>query len=66
MREALEVGYRLIDTAQAYGNEEDMAAFAALDDGSLPRIFDHDDPKTIAWLLGEYVKKNQLDGGTLY
>jgi len=23
-------------------------------------------PKTIAWLLGEYVKKNQLDGGTLY
>ena len=43
--EALEVGYRLIDTAQAYGNEEDMAAFAALDDGSLPRIFDHDDPR---------------------
>ena len=66
VREALEVGYRLIDTAQAYGNEEDMPAFAALDDGSLPRIFDHDDPKTIAWLLGEYVKKNQLDGGTLY
>ena len=64
--EALEVGYRLIDTAQAYGNEEDMPAFAALDDGSLPRIFDHDDPKTIAWLLGEYVKKSQLDGGTLY
>ena len=64
--EALEVGYRLIDTAQAYGNEEDMAAFSALDDGSLPRIFDHDDPKTIAWLLGEYVKKSQLDGGTLY
>ena len=56
----------LIDTAQAYGNEEDMPAFAALDDGSLPRIFDHDDPKTIAWLLGEYVKKSQLDGGTLY
>ena len=66
MRDALEVGYRLIDTAQAYGNEEDMAAFSALDDGSLPRIFDHDDPKTIAWLLGEYVKKSQLDGGMLY
>ena len=66
VHEAVEAGYRLIDTAQAYGNEENMAAFAALDDGSLPRIFDHDDPKTIAWLLGEYVKKNQLDGGTLY
>lgn len=47
-------------------DEEDMAAFAALDDGSFPRIFDHYDPKTVAWLLGEYVKKNQLGGGTLY
>lgn len=47
-------------------DEEDMAAFAALDDGSFPRIFDHYDPKTVAWLLGDYVKKNQLDGGTLY
>lgn len=47
-------------------DEEDMAAFAALDDGSFPRIFDHYDPKTVAWLLGEYVKKDQLGGGTLY
>ena len=47
-------------------DEEDMAAFAALDDGSFPRIFDHYDPKTVAWLLGDYVKKNQLGGGTLY
>ena len=45
---------------------EDMEAFSALDDGSLPRIFDHYDPKTVAWLLGDYVKKNQLGGGTLY
>ena len=47
-------------------DEEDMAAFAALDDGSFPRIFDHYDPKTVAWLLGDYVKKNQLGDGTLY
>lgn len=47
-------------------DEEDMAAFAALDDGSFPRIFDHYDPKTVAWLLGEYVKRDQLGGGTLY
>ena len=33
---------------------------------SVPRIFDHYDPKTVAWLLGDYVKKNQLGGGTLY
>ena len=47
-------------------DEEDMAAFAALDDGSFPHIFDHYDPGTVAWLLGDYVKKNQLGGGTLY
>ena len=47
-------------------DEEDMAAFAALDDGSFPRIFDHYDPKTVAWLLDDYVKKNQLGGGMLY
>ena len=47
-------------------DEEDMAAFAALDDGSFPRIFDHRDPKMIAWLVSDYVKKNQLGGGTLY
>ena len=47
-------------------DEEDMAAFAVLDDGSFPRIFDHYDPKTVAWLLGDYVKRDQLGGGTLY
>ena len=47
-------------------DEEDMAAFAALDDGAFPRIFDHYDPKTVAWLLGDYVKRDQLGGGTLY
>lgn len=45
---------------------EDMAAFAALDDGSLPRIFDHYDPATIKMLLGSFVKEAQLAGGTLY
>ena len=45
---------------------EDMEAFSALDDGSLPRIFDHYDPKTVMWLLRDYVKNNQLAGGTLY
>lgn len=47
-------------------SEQDMAAFEALDDGSLPRIFDHFDVNTVKWLLGEFVKKQQLQGGTLY
>ncbi len=37
-----------------------------LDDGTLPRIFDHYDPKTVMWLLRDYVKNNQLGSGTLY
>ena len=47
-------------------NAKDMEVFSALDDGSLPRIFDHYDPKTVMWLLRDYVKNAQLDGGTLY
>jgi len=47
-------------------NAKDMEVFSALDDGSLPRIFDHYDPKTVMWLLHDYVKNNQLAGGTLY
>lgn len=47
-------------------NEQDMVAFEALDDSTLPRIFDHFDVNTVKWLLGEFVKKDQLQGGTLY
>ena len=45
---------------------EDMAEFATLEDPSIPCIFDHYDPATVKYLLGEFVKKNQLNGGTLY
>ena len=44
---------------------EDRAAFATLD-GGLPRIFDHTDTATVKWLLNDFVKAQQLDGGTLY
>ena len=47
-------------------DEEDMAAFAALDDGSFPRIFDHRDPKMIAWLVSERVRKADPSGAALY
>lgn len=47
-------------------SEQDMTAFEALDDGSLPRIFDHFDVNTVKWLLGEFVKNQQLQGGALY
>ncbi|MCL3777635.1 MULTISPECIES: aldo/keto reductase [unclassified Actinomyces] len=46
--------------------DADKAAFAALDDPSFPRIFDHYDPTTVRWLLGELVKKQQLGGAALY
>ena len=45
---------------------QDLATFAALDDGSLPRIFDHYDPKTVMSMLRDRVKNTDLDGGTLY
>lgn len=47
-------------------DEEDMAAFAALDDGSFPRIFDHHDPKMIAWLVNERIRKADPSGAALY
>ena len=62
-RERMEENFDVFDfelTAQ------DLAAFAALDDGSLPRIFDHYDPKTVMWVLRDWVKNADLDGGTLY
>lgn len=62
-RERMEENFDVFDFELS---SQDMAAFTALDDGSLPRIFDHYDPKTVMWLLRDYVKNAQLDGGTLY
>ena len=62
-RERMEENFDVFDFCL---DEADMAAFAALDDGAFPPIFDHYDPKTVAWLLGDYVKRDQLGGGTLY
>lgn len=62
-RERMEENFDIVDLEL---DQADMEAFAALDDGSLPRIFDHDDPALITWLLGEIVKKEGLGGGTLY
>lgn len=45
--------------------EEDLATFSTLDDGTLPRIFDHYDPKVVGWLLRDMVKQ-QIGGGSLY
>lgn len=45
---------------------QDMAAFAELDDPGFPPIFDHFDVQTVKWLLGDLVKQQQLDGGSLY
>lgn len=45
---------------------QDMAAFAALEDPTFPRIFDHFDVNTVSWMLGNLVKDQQLGGATLY
>lgn len=42
---------------------DDMAKFATLDDGSVPRIFDHFDTSTVKWLLD--MVRGQA-GGALY
>ena len=66
---SLEHGSRMeenADVVDSEPDEDDMAAFAALDDPAFPPIFDHYDPTTVQWLLGEIVKKQQLGGGTLY
>ena len=47
-------------------DEEDMRAFASLEDPSFPRIFDHFDVGVVGWMLGDLVKEQQLGGGTLY
>lgn len=45
---------------------EDLAAFAAVEDPSFPKIFDHFDLGTVKWLLGDLVRQQQLGGATLY
>ena len=45
---------------------DDLAAFATLDDPTLPRIFDHFDVGTVRWMLEELVRKQQLGGEALY
>lgn len=47
-------------------SEADMQVFAGLNDPAFTRIFDHYNADTVQWLLGEFVKKQQLNGGTLY
>ncbi|QWW20034.1 aldo/keto reductase [Schaalia sp. 19OD2882] len=47
-------------------DEAEMQAFASIDDGAFPRIFDHHDPGMIQWLVEERVKNSALGGGHLF
>ncbi len=47
-------------------DDDDLAAFAALDDPAFPRIFDHFDVGTVRWMLQDLVRTQQLGGAPLY
>lgn len=49
-RHELEVGYRSIDTAQSYFNEEEMAKITALDTAT-SSFFSHQDPAMVEWFV---------------
>ena len=60
---------RMEENFDAFGfalDDNDMAAFIALEDPAFPRIFDHFDVGVIMWMLDDLVKQQQLNGGTLY
>lgn len=62
-RERMVENFDVLDFAL---DDEDMAAFAALNDPAFPRIFDHFDAGTVKWMLGDLVRKQQLGGAPLY
>lgn len=47
-------------------DESDMKKFASVEDPAFPKIFDHFDTNTVSWMLNELVRKQQLNGATLY
>lgn len=59
--DALKIGYRLIDTAQSYFNEEEVGN--AIQKSNIPReeIFSHTDPAMVEWFVNmvEERKKTQ-------
>lgn len=61
-RERMEENFDVFDFTL---DADDMAAFAALEDPSFPRIFDHYDPATVKWLV-EMVRNQQMNGEALY
>lgn len=62
-RERMEENFDVFDFTL---DDEDMAAFATLNDPAFPRIFDHFDVGTVRWMLGDLVRKQQLAGAPLY
>lgn len=62
-RDRMEENFQVFDFELS---NEELSAFASLNDPTIPRIFDHFNTDTVSWLLGDLVKKTQLNGQTLY
>ncbi len=56
--DAIGVGYRSIDTAQSYFNEEEMNAVAALD-RKQSAFFSHTDPNMVEWFVQMVERRKQ-------
>lgn len=62
-KQRMEENFDVFDFELTY---EDLEKFTSLEDPAFPPIFDHFDVNVVGWMLGELVKKQQLQGASLY
>lgn len=62
-RERMEENFDVFDFELT---KEELQKFAYVKDPQFPKIFDHFDVNTVSWMLGDLVRKQQLNGEALY
>ena len=62
-RERMEENFDVFDFELT---KEELQKFAYVEDPQFPKIFDHFDVNTVSWMLGDLVRKQQLNGEALY